>query len=311
MSNPNFALNKRVLEECNTPEAMLDGNLTDFTGTSGYCGVHVPSYLTIDLGQNYPIGYIRFLLMNRGKEDTNHGLAKREYFYRLLACEDTPHINNTTKWHVIYDSLSIGRTDWQCFTLSKPMQIRYLRIHAIENRKNNGFHIIQFEAYEHPEALPEGLPEQLRVVSVNETIDTSAIECEIGDGLPLYKRLNDITGIISSIMKDDTGKTYLEMSVSANDMPLVNKVVKEKISYEEEDNTYNINGDDIKKIISNFANDVKIIERNTDGIERAVISPVQAAMTESRRSNTKWTFWGLVSAVVSILLTVIQELIQH
>ena len=46
MSNLNFALGKRVLEECNTPEAMLDGKITKTNGTTGYCGVHVPAYLT-------------------------------------------------------------------------------------------------------------------------------------------------------------------------------------------------------------------------------------------------------------------------
>lgn len=311
MSNLNFALGKRVLEECNTPEAMLDGRITKTNGTTGYCGVHVPAYLTIDLGQNYPIGYIRFLLMNRRGEDTNHGSAKREYFYRLLACEDTPHINNSTKWHVIYDTLGQGYVDWQCFTLSEPMQIRYLRIHAIENRKNNGFHIIQFEAYEKPAEFDANLPEELRVKSLDVAIDTAQMECEVGDGMPLYKRLNDITGIINSIMNDNDGSQYLEMGVSGRDLPLVNKVLKEELDaeHDKEDDTYSINGSHIKKIISNYANDVKIIERNSDGIERAVISPVQTAMAQSRQINTKWTYFGLISAVVSIVLTLILEFI--
>ena len=91
VNNPNVALNKRVLEECNTPEEMLDGKYL-FDGSKGYCGVHVPAYLTIDLGENYEIGYIRFLLMNRGNADNNHGEAQREYYYRILVSEDTPYI---------------------------------------------------------------------------------------------------------------------------------------------------------------------------------------------------------------------------
>lgn len=179
MNNPNIALGKRVLEECNTPEAMLDGNYRDFDGTGGYCGVHVPAYITIDLGQNYSVGYIRFLLMNRGEEDTNHGTAPRKYFYRLLACADTPCINGSTEWKVIHDTENNGYVNWQCFSLTEPMEMRYIRIHTIDNRKNNGFHIIQFEAYEHPAELPEG-----EVVSLDKTIDTSAMCNEVGDGLP-------------------------------------------------------------------------------------------------------------------------------
>lgn len=300
MNNPNIALGKRVLEECNTPEAMLDGNYRDFDGTGGYCGVHVPAYLTIDLGQNYSVGYIRFLLMNRGEEDTNLGAAPRKYFYRLLACADTPCINGSTEWKVIYDTENEGYVDWQCFTLSEPMEMRYIRIHTVDNRKNNGFHIIQFEAYERPAELPEG-----EKVSLERTIDTSEVCSEVGDGLPLYKRLYDITGILSTIMKDQLGRSYLQMNIPENNMPLMNKSVMNVISHNEQAHTYNVQGEDMVKIISNFANDVKILERNSDGIERAVISPVQTAMTESRRSNTKWTYWGLLSSIIGILLLIV------
>ncbi len=300
MNNPNIALGKRVLEECNTPEAMLDGNYRDFDGTGGYCGVHVPAYITIDLGQNYSVGYIRFLLMNRGEEDTNHGTAPRKYFYRLLACADTPCINGSTEWKVIHDTENNGYVNWQCFSLTEPMEMRYIRIHTIDNRKNNGFHIIQFEAYEHPAELPEG-----EVVSLDKTIDTSAMCSEVGDGLPLYKRLFDITGILSSIKNDPFGRNYLQMNIPESDMPLMNKSVMSVIRYDKSSHSYNIQGEDLVKIISNFANDVKILERNSDGIERAVISPVQAAMTESRRTNTKWTYWGLLSSIVGIILLIV------
>lgn len=298
--NPNVAFGKRVLEECNTPEAMLDGNYKTFDGTIGYCGVHVPAYLTIDLGKNHPIGYIRFLLMNRGKDDTNHGVAQREYFYRMLVSEDTPHINSATKWHVIYDTCGKGYVDWQCFTLSEPMQVRYIRIHAIENRKNNGFHIIQFEAYERPVELHEG-----EVAALNVSVDTSKMECEIGDGMPLFKKLNDISGLITTIMRDELGRSYLQMNVPEGSMPLMSKSVLNTMRYDAESKCYNVQGYDMEKIISNFANDIKVLERNSDGIERAVISPVQAEMTESRRRNTPWTIWGFVSGVISIVLAVL------
>lgn len=305
MYNPNFALHKRVLEECNTPEAMLDGCCHNFDGTKGYCGVHVPAYITIDLGSNCPIGYIRFLLMNRENEDTNHGVGPRQYYYRLLACEDTDCINNTTEWKVLYDSLGEGFVDWQCFTLSSPLQVRYLRIHTIDNRKNNGFHIVQFEAYEHSEPLPDG-----ERVAVNAEITTEKVQIEVGDGMPLYKRLHDIAGIVTTIMKDQFGRSYLQMNIPKSDMPLMNKSVMNMISYDEATKSYNIQGSDIQKIISNFANDVKILERNSDGIERAVISPVQAAMTESRRSNTRWTYWGLLSSIIGLVLLIVTMVVK-
>ena len=118
-------------------------------------------------------------------------------------------------------------------------------------------------------------------------------------------RLYDITGILSTIMKDQLGRSYLQMNIPENNMPLMNKSVMNVISHNEQAHTYNVQGEDMVKIISNFANDVKILERNSDGIERAVISPVQTAMTESRRSNTKWTYWGLLSSVIGILLLIV------
>ncbi len=306
MENLNFALNKRVLEECNTPEAMLDGDCVSFDGTKGYCGVHVPAYLTIDLGENCEVGYIRFLLMHRPEsEDTNHGAAPREYYYRLLACEDTPCINSSTRWHVIYDSRNNGYVDWQCFTLSEPMKMRYIRIHAIENRKNNGFHIVQFEAYARPVPLCEGA-----VVALDAAVDISKMDVETGDGMPLSKQLNDISGLLASIMKDDRGREYLEMYIEPDNMPKINRSVHGVIEFDEDAKLYVIKGEDIEKITTNFANDIKILERNSDGIERAIISPVQLVLTESRISNTKWTYWGLLSAIVSIVLLIVTIIIK-
>ncbi|MBO7299867.1 MAG: discoidin domain-containing protein [Tidjanibacter sp.] len=299
MDNPNVALGKRVLEECNTPEAMLDGSYKKFDGTKGYCGVHVPAYLTIDLGKNYEIGYIRFLLMNPGKNENNHNSKPREYFYRILVSEDTPYINGSTKWSVLYDSLGNGYVNWQCFTLSEPMQIRYIRIHAIDNRKNNGFHIVQFEAYNRPTELYEG-----ETASLDVTIDTANVMCEIGDGMPLFKKLNDISGLISTIMRDELGRSYLQMNVPESSMPLMSKSVLNAMTYDEVTKTYNVQGDDMERIITNFANDIKVLERNSDGIERAVISPVQAEMVESRRRNAPWTVWGFVSGIISVALAI-------
>lgn len=300
VENPNVAFGKRVLEECNTPEAMLDGNFRQFDGTVGYCGVHVPAYLTIDLGQNYEIGYIRFLLMNRREEENCHNSTPRKYFYRLLVSEDTPYINGSTRWTLIHDSEGCGYVDWQCFTFSEPMKVRYIRIHAIDNRKNCGFHIIQFEAYKHPEKLYDG-----EVASLDMKVDTSKLMCEIGDGMPLFKKLNDITGLISTIMRDELGRSYLQMNVPAESMPLMSKSVLNAMTYDEATKTYNVQGNDMEKIISNFANDIKVLERNSDGIERAVISPVQAEMVESRRRNAPWTIWGFVSGIISIALAVL------
>ena len=213
--------------------------------------------------------------------------------------EDTPYINGSTKWSVLYDSLGNGYVNWQCFTLSEPMQIRYIRIHAIDNRKNNGFHIVQFEAYNRPTELYEG-----ETASLDVTIDTANVMCEIGDGMPLFKKLNDISGLISTIMRDELGRSYLQMNVPESSMPLMSKSVLNAMTYDEVTKTYNVQGDDMERIITNFANDIKVLERNSDGIERAVISPVQAEMVESRRRNAPWTVWGFVSGIISVALAI-------
>ena len=180
------------------------------------------------------------------------------------------------------------------------MMIRYIRIHAIENRKNNGFHIIQLEAYKSPVAHKED-----DVVSLDVEVDTANLVTEVGDGMPLFKKLNDISGLIHTIDNDPLGSGYLQMNVPEDSMPLMSKSVLNTMAHDEATKTYNVSGRDIKRIISTFANDVKVLERNSDGIERAVVSPVQAEMSESRRRNTPWTIWGFVSAIVSILLAVL------
>lgn len=304
--NPNFAFGKRVLEECNTPEAMLDGKITGFDGKSGYCGIHIPAYITIDLGEKCPIGYIRFLLMNRGKDDNNHGEKERKYFYRLLVSSDD-YINNRTKWSVVYDSREKGVLDWQCFTLSEPMNVRYIRVHAIDNRKNNGFHVIQFEAYEKPVEMYAN-----QVVATDLTVNVPNMESEIGDGLPLYKKLKDLAGHIRTLEKAEVDPGLLEMDVFEDDMPLTSKSVLKNIECHEDKNKkiYTVGTKQMIQIISCFANDVKILERNSDGIERAVISPVQAEMSKSRQENTKSTWIGLFIGIFGILISVLTTVLN-
>lgn len=295
-----------VMEVCNTPEKMFDGDCSSFDGTQGYCGVHVPAYLTIDPNRNCPvdIGYIRILLMDLGEKDRNHGEEERRYYYRLLYTEDAL-INNQTRWKVVYDTANDGgHRGWQCFRFDEPAKVRYLRIHAVENRKNNGFHVVQCEAYAEAYSESDAVP-----CEVHDVV-TGGLDTEIGDGMPLSKRLFDIVGVVSRIMQRENNDEYIEMNVHENRMPPLNKIVVEKMEYDESSHMYKIKSRDLESIIMNFANDVKILERNSDGIERAIISPVQTQLSGTRRSNTMFVYISLLLSIGSMLMMILTK-IKH
>ena len=147
LEGADLAENKPVLELCNHHEQLTNPHFDGYDGVSGYCGVHTPAYLTIDLEKPQEIGLIQFLLFD-SYVDNNHGDRERLYYYRILAAQDQTCDKDDWVWTVIYDTGRSGRRNWQFIRIAEGLrQIRYLRIHCMHSQKNAGFHIVRFRVY--------------------------------------------------------------------------------------------------------------------------------------------------------------------
>lgn len=145
-----LAAGKSVLELCNHNEQLTNADFDGYNGQSGYCGVHVPAYLTIDLGQEYNIGLVQFLLFDP-IEDTNHGAGERGYSYRVLVAEDFSSTldKDEWEWRVLCDCGRDWCRNWQFIHIPKGVEkVRYIRIHCMDSRKNKGFHIVRLRVYD-------------------------------------------------------------------------------------------------------------------------------------------------------------------
>lgn len=145
-----LAAGKSVLELCNHNEQLTAPLFEGYNGQSGYCGVHVPAYLTIDLGREYNIGLIQFLLFDP-IEDTNHGVGERGYSFRILVAGDFSSTLDKDEWawRVVCDCGRDWCRNWQFVHIPEGiMKVRYIRIHCMDSRKNKGFHIVRLRAYD-------------------------------------------------------------------------------------------------------------------------------------------------------------------
>lgn len=165
-----LAENKPVLELCNHHEQLTNPLFDGYDGVSGYCGVHTPAYLTIDLEKPQDIGLIQFLLFD-SYVDNNHGYRERLYYYRILAARDQSCDKDNWEWTVIYDTGRVGRRNWQFIHIPEGLrEVRYLRIHCMYSQKNTGFHIVRFRVYS---------PEDARQVSQAELHEQLTTPIEI------------------------------------------------------------------------------------------------------------------------------------
>lgn len=145
-----LAAGKTVLELCNHNEQLTKPEFDGYNGHSGYCGVHVPAYLTIDLGEEHNIELIQFLLFDP-IEDTNHGSSERGYSYRVLVSSGNTAgqcDKDEWEWRVLCDCGREWRRNWQFIHIPGGIeQVRYIRIHCMDSKKNKGFHIVRLRAY--------------------------------------------------------------------------------------------------------------------------------------------------------------------
>jgi len=330
-----------VKELCNHPEMMTQGYLYEkdlhgkygYTGTYGYCGTHVPAYLTLDLGRNEDIGLIMFLLWD-DRVDFNQGDQERRYYYRLLAAEDREeHDRDEIEWKVLYDSEKSGYRNWQIFRIANPegIRARYIRIHGVYNSKNDGFHVVRIRVYKpvvaghlNVDKLEKALHNQRqytrepnrsrraagggRSKKERRTIDRCGLAqiktidvgpdtpTEIGDGTPLSKRISDI----ASVMQRTDTSWFNSFDVKKRELDGINDMVRN--SLESGKGKYIIRtNNDVERIIRSIADDIGIIEKNSDGIERIIVNPVNVNLKSSIFQNAAINFITLLATLYSVL----------
>lgn len=202
-----LALGKKVLEYCNHSHYLTDEIHRPYDNRSNYCATHWPGYITIDIEGIFPIRQISFQLWDY--EDSQNITPEKEkssnqvYAYRLLCSED----KNT--WDILYDTANTDtkyRKGWQTFKLSRSINTRYIRIHAVHNKKNSGFHVVRLHAFtRHNQLYDHPLP----------IICTASYEQEVGDGYPISYQLLDLSGRIQDIITartqqiDENGKKVI------------------------------------------------------------------------------------------------------
>ncbi len=229
-----LAAEKPVLELCNHYEQLTMPRFDGYDGKSGYCGVHTPACLTVDLGTAHDIGLIAFLLFDP-IVDNNHGGpgAERLYHYRLLAAGDFASRTvdkDKWEWQILCDRTGDPCRNWQFVHIPKGLHgIRYLRVHCVAGRKNSGFHIVRLRAYSaaagdsvdydrllhhlHTEACvptPDGRMQPIDPCRFSRyvRVDRKHLPVEVGDGFPLSKRIYDTMNFIQLIA--DREKRFLE-----------------------------------------------------------------------------------------------------
>ena len=114
-------------------DELFDGNSGRYDGSSRFAYWIVGHAGTIDLGELYSLAAIRFLLWNKE--------PGRYYRYALDVSTDQKTWKNIR-------TVDKGEkaTGWQRLDLlGRP--VRYIRIQALENNKNNQFHVVEFEAW--------------------------------------------------------------------------------------------------------------------------------------------------------------------
>lgn len=259
----NIALNKVVEENISNSYEATNGESTNYTDSKGFAYFSWPGYLTVDLADTLRIHCIRFLLwdgLGSGPTKRNH----RIYKYRLLNSLDH------RIWEVLYDTGEEGYNGWQVFNFPDGIQSRYIRIHGIYNSVNEGFHVVQIEAYDsEAPALNADIILEKTITSVEQLIN------EKGDGLPITSTLKNIT-------------TRIENLISSS-----NLLNPEPFS-------------DLLSQLKEQVRDVLSIERSMQSIRKEIVSPVKNEL-ENLGKVGKISFWvgiaGGILAIISIFIT--------
>ncbi|HEY3320030.1 MAG TPA: hypothetical protein VGP72_06170 [Planctomycetota bacterium] len=120
------------------PAALIDGNVTDYTGSTGYAhtawaAVPTPSFV-ITLKDAQPLDHIAILLWDK---DT------RFYRYKL---DVRP--SETSDWLLLLDRTNDGEQcrNWQTIPFARQI-VKQIRLTGTYNSSNDGFHVVEVEAY--------------------------------------------------------------------------------------------------------------------------------------------------------------------
>lgn len=258
-----------VLEYCNHPEQMLQDHV-EYNGKTGYCGIHVPAFVTVDLLRSVPIRELSFLLWDYlDPNNTDAEKAKKErmrYAYRVLTSEDR------VVWNVIEDSLDDYRRGWQVFTFATPLTARYVRIHALNNLQNSGFHIVRLHVLDQIRSSREVAP------SFCKEIHEPAFEREVGDQYPLSNQLMDLSERVHRVISG--AKEPPAESVRAACLDLQDKLYQR-------------------------SRELNAVDGKIDEIRRLIAVPVKSKFEGDFREAQKARKWELIFTAALFVLSII------
>lgn len=261
----NIALHKKILEKnCETPEQMTDGDCENYTLKKGFCQTLCPNDLTIDLETIYDIGCIRFLLFD------NCGCGKRErssrrYLYRLLTSIDGK------SWNVLFDTCRDGYNGWQEFHFIPRKKMRYIRIHALNNTRNEYFHIVQLEAYENENMTFNEMP---------------ALKISINDILRKNEKKDESGYLIAKEIKK-LAKEFNEILEICQSKQSINKKDFEDILF------------DLQKLI----NEAKAIEEGAVELRQQLMNKIKKQLNQAHQ-NAIVTMFSCLVGFISLYLSI-------
>jgi hypothetical protein len=195
----NIALGKPVLEkDVGNPDVATNGVVTGYKGSAGsrtFSYFKWPSSLTVDLQKQWIVKCIRFLLWD-GMGKAGAPRDTRKYKYRLETSLDGEFYN------VVFDTGEDGYNGWQQFLFHNGIETRYIRIYGRHNSRNDGFHVVEIEAYEND------TPPKLDAEIVLEKKITISVPEPIIKGGPLSK----VSAIVEALRKVqiELGSTKLD-----------------------------------------------------------------------------------------------------
>ncbi len=318
-----LAQHKKVLEVCNHPKFMTDPTFLGYNGQTGYCGIHHPTALTVDLKSAHNIGLIQFLL-NDPDEDFCHGDNERKYYFRVLVADDYTQQSsnnnapnkNMIEWKVLYDSQHCGYRNWQFIHIESGIKARFIRLHCIYNDKNQGFHIVRLRAYTKEVAnavdynmLRTKLHEKNQdgqIIDRHNLSQIISVNCdnvvtEIGDGFPLSKRIYDIANLTRQIA-DSSSRNFLQYFIEDKYLSGINSTVTDVLEAKRNGSKVNINAEDMDRILTSIADDISIMEKNSHGMKRVIVDPINLLLDSSNRTDLIWTIISIVLMVIPWLL---------
>lgn len=272
-TNTDLALHKKVLEYCNHYEPLTDGKENEYDTKSGYCATHWPGYITVDLENVYEVKQISFQLWDfedpRNVYWNKSACTNQLYVYRLLCSVDRYN------WQVVYDttgSLNKYRKGWQSFLFRENCQVRYIRVHAIHNLRNSGFHIVRLHTFQ--EMVPEFMKGDIQICD-------AAFEWEQGDAYPLANQLLDLSGRIQNIMP----RNGISSELKDKYLQLIDYLFEKSKELEA------VNGkiDELRKLIS---------------------EPVSGKLKKDFRKNARDGIIGVVLTVISFIIWLIIIIVE-